>query len=580
MSPTMGKREDVPSILLGEAFTVDNENSYLRYGEIHRAKMRLKELLSSPTETTVDVESASAQPVLSVAATTLFLVGEEVLVDEGESHERTYTILSVQADVSLTMTENLEYTHEVAETVTQAGLNKIRTPDTNPVLFYHRFVKRITGTEYLLLFTKAHIYHWNDTTKTLDLKFTCSSDCDNWKVVTYNGEVVATNNVDKVLHSDMSGNFTPLDTASGIEYSEGVYLTKAEYLISFENFLILGYTTENAQVYPQRIRWSSLGDAGTGKWKVGNAGSLEIGKDDFLIGFGKYLSYLIVFKTESHYKMWLVPTSAVFEVEPLSDSIGCKASGSIINDKYGRLFYLASDYTFREIKEGEISAPIDPTIRTITPTYVHLVKSAYIDKYNHILWSINYSSPTNNKVLVLKDGKWGQFDLAISAFGNYERQTGYAWDTLGYSTWDSWGWDKWDAQEPDIGFKINLAADYNGYTYNLYANEKDDGEDYSGYFVLSTDLMKKKGLSFYKRILDLYLYVRKETAGTLTVEIKRDHEMSWQSVGEISLTGNEDILVKHLASKLRAKHFLVKIGGGNRFRFIGIMFKFVPAGER
>ena len=582
MSPTMGKREDIPSMLLEKAFTVDNENSCLRYGEIHRVKMKLKELLSSPAETTVDADSAQGQKVLNVAATTNFLAGETIVINEGGDREEGGVIDSIQAGISLTLVDNLTYTHTLvqADAVTQAGLNKIRTPDTNPVLCYHRFAKRATGTEYLLLFTKAHIYHWNDTTRTLDLKFTCSADCESWVVVTYNDEVVATNYVDKVLHSDMSGNFTPLDTASGIEYSTGVYLTKAKYLIAFENFLILGYTTEDGEVYPQRIRWSDLGQAGTGNWKTGDAGSLEIGKADFLIGFGKYQGYLIIFKEDSCYKMWLVPTSAVFETEPLSDSIGCKANGSIVNDKFGRLFFLASDFTIREIKGGEISFPIDPTVKTITPAYAHLIKSAFIDEYSQIVWAIPYNSTTNNKLLVLKNSKWEQIDLPISAFGNFKRQTGYTWDTLPYSTWDNWGWEKWNLQEADIGFEIELGADFFGYTYALFANEKDDEADYTGYFVLSTDLQEKRGLSFYKRILDLELYVRKETTGTLTVEIKRDHEANWQSAGEITLTGTQDILVKHLPVDFKAKHFLIKISGGNRFRFIGIMFRSIPAGER
>ncbi len=508
MSPTMGKREDIPSILLEKVFTTDNENSYLRYGEIHRARMRLKELLDG-------------------------------------------------------------------------SLDKVRTPDGFPVLEYHRFVKRSTGTEYLLLFTKAHIYYWNDATKILDLKFTCASNCEEWVVVTYNDEVVATNNVDKVLHSNMSGNFTALDDATnGIEYSPGLYLTKAKYLIVFENFLVLGYTTEDGTVYPQRIRWSDLGQAGAGKWKTGDAGSLEVGKADFLMGFGKYEGYLIIFKEESYYKMWLVPTSMVFNIDPISNEIGCKSNSSIINDKFGRLYFLASDYTIREMKAGEVSFPIDPTIKTITPAYAHLIKSTFIDEYGQIVWAIPYSNPTNNKVLTLKDGKWGQLDLAINAFGNFKRQTGYTWDTLGYSTWDSWAWEKWNLQEADIGFKIDLVSDYFGYTYALHANEKDDVADYSGYFVLSTDLQEKQGLSHYKRILDLDLYVRKETVGTLIVEMKRDHEANWQYAGEISLTGDEDILVKHLPVDFRAKHFLIKISGENRFRFIGMFIWSIRSGER
>ena len=90
---------------------------------------------------------------------------------------------------------------------------------------------------------------------------------------------------------------------------------------------------------------------------------------------------------------------------------------------------------------------------------------------------------------------------------------------------------------------------------------------------LHTDLTDKKGLSFYKRLLDMDLYVRKEDSGTLTIEIKRDNETTWQTVGTIDLSGDEDILIQHLAVDLRAKTFLIKVSGTDHYRFLGILFK-------
>jgi len=580
MSPTMGKREDVPSILLEKVFTTDNENSCIRYGEIHRIKMRLKELLTTSADTEVDVESSPGgdNKVLAVTATTDFAIGGEVLVDEGESHEYTYTIDSIDDGVSLTMTEVLAYTHEIGETVTQAELNKIQTPDGYPVLRYHLFVKRQTGTEYLLLFTKKHIYLW---TGVLEEKFECSAFCESWEVVSYNDKVVATNNVDPVLvWDDIPGDgFIFLDDpVNGIEYETGVYLTAAKHLIIFENYLILGNTTENAEVHSQRIRWNAIGDEV--QWITGTSGSKEVGEADFITGFGICQSYLFIFKKITYYKMWLVPLPLIFNVDLVSNKIGCLSSHSIINDKYGRLFFLASDYTIKEIGYGEISALIDKTIKTITPAYAHLVESTFIDKNGELLWAIPFNSSTNNKVISFKNGKWNEYDLAINSFGDYKRQIAHTWDTLPFDTFDSWGWDKWNVQDPEIGFEIELGADYLGYSYALFDNEKDDEEDYSGFFVLSTDLYNKQGLSFNKRLLDLNIYVRKETKGTLIIEIKRDHESTWQSAGTVGLTGDEEILIKHLPVDYRAKHFLIKISGENRYRFIGIMFSYMVVGER
>lgn len=75
--------------------------------------------------TTVNAESAAEQKVLKVTATTGFVVGEQVLVDEGNDHEATYTIYSIQAGVSLTMVEDLAFTHDATETVAQTGTKDV-----------------------------------------------------------------------------------------------------------------------------------------------------------------------------------------------------------------------------------------------------------------------------------------------------------------------------------------------------------------------------------------------------------------------------------------------------------------------
>jgi hypothetical protein len=76
-------------------------------------------------DTTVDEESAAEQKVLAVTATTDFVTGEQVLVDEGETHEATYTIDTINAGVSLTMVEDLEFTHDATETVVQTGTEDV-----------------------------------------------------------------------------------------------------------------------------------------------------------------------------------------------------------------------------------------------------------------------------------------------------------------------------------------------------------------------------------------------------------------------------------------------------------------------
>jgi hypothetical protein len=86
-------------------------SSYQRRGSVHRYT------LFTTLSTTVDATSAASQKVLNVTATTSFAVGDVVLIDPDASGggTETKTIASIQAGVSLTMTENLTYEHTAAQ---------------------------------------------------------------------------------------------------------------------------------------------------------------------------------------------------------------------------------------------------------------------------------------------------------------------------------------------------------------------------------------------------------------------------------------------------------------------------------
>jgi len=72
--------------------------------------------ITLPTiSTAVDLDSASEQKVLSVASTTGFAKGGHVVIGEGTVRQEVRMIGSVQAGVSLTMWENLEYTHTAVQ---------------------------------------------------------------------------------------------------------------------------------------------------------------------------------------------------------------------------------------------------------------------------------------------------------------------------------------------------------------------------------------------------------------------------------------------------------------------------------
>jgi len=51
---------------------------------------------------------------------------------------------------------------------------------------------------------------------------------------------------------------------------------------------------------------------------------------------------------------------------------------------------------------------------------VKLIKSAFINETEEVVWSIPVESDRNNKLVSFKEGKWLIIDLSIPAFGEFK----------------------------------------------------------------------------------------------------------------------------------------------------------------
>lgn len=610
-APILGEKKDFPSILLEKTVQTDNRNIVRTYGEVHRRKMRKADMLSGADEFLLSTgwttgvcpggcwtgsfvtgwkhqhyniyPLSQSKPAVN---TTEYTITYTVTGRNGGHFDilfggKTYSNLEVSGVIyltsintnNLTIVPSVTFDGTIVISIKKSSELKVKTPDTFPILHYHRFVKRSTAAQYILAFTKAHIYHWNATTQAWDTKFTCSANCTEWDTVNYNDKVIATNNVDKVLVWDTTGSFVALDDpVNGIECSRAysnetsvdvtsaigqkvlsvtattgyvaadkviigrgtvreeeavvntvqagvsltlisnltyahtanakttvdadsaagqkvlnvasttnyaadeyvsinidgdrwevrkidtiqagvsltftvnlsythtavqgdevvgtagtndkveeytsTYLTKAKYVTTFENYLEVGFTYENGVSYPQRIRWNDIGDET--KWRTGDAGSKETEGEDSMMGFKIFAGQLVIFKEKSRSKQWLISTSEVWNWVVLPGDIGCLSNHSIVEDPDGRVYWLASDMTFREMDAGEISHNIDPIVKLIEPSSSHLVQGVFIEETGEVWWSIPYSNALNNKVITYKEGSWGELDLSVPAFGSYK----------------------------------------------------------------------------------------------------------------------------------------------------------------
>ena len=96
------------------------------------------------------------------------------------------------------------------------GGTPVQAPDGHPILLMTNYIKESINTQYFLIFTKEHIYCWNPSTSAFDLKYTLTSDTDDWHIAFFNDQIIATPGNDYVLVWDGTGNFTPLNYQYGI----------------------------------------------------------------------------------------------------------------------------------------------------------------------------------------------------------------------------------------------------------------------------------------------------------------------------------------------------------------------------
>lgn len=351
-------------------------------------------------ETNVDETSASGQKVLKVGATTGYGNGNLVIVNRGGDREEECVVDSVQTGESLTMVDELTYEHTANAKTTvdedSSSLQKILKVASTSGFAVDEFVTINANGDRAETKKIYTIQDGESLTFTVDLFYTHTQ--------AQGDEVVGT-----------------LGQQDDVEEYEIYYLTKAKHLTVFENYLLIGNTYEDGSYHYQRVRWSALGEEAN--WLSGSSGSMEVGQSDKITGFGHYRGFLIIFKESSYFKVWLVGFPYIFNKIRLSKEIGCQCSDSIVNDSKGRLYFYSSEGTFKEISAGTISDDIQTDIvAKIQPDYVELIKSAFINETEEVLWSIPVGSDKNNTLVSFKEGKWLIIDSAVPAFGEFKEE--------------------------------------------------------------------------------------------------------------------------------------------------------------
>ncbi len=573
VSPILGIKQDFPSIALQDSFLPDAlddmKNFIFRDGEIHRAKLRIKEFSQNLPDTVLGYYRFE----LRTETKHLLLFTKRDIARRNSSNDRldyltpqyaTGTSSFVNGDKTVSGAGGADYTNLKAGDFISIGT----TYSTDDTWYEIDSITNSTELELVIAYAEAN----SGAVAYLARVTYAGGDTDFWESITYNNKCISTNGVDVLQVWNASGQFTVLAGSPPI----------GKHLFVYENYVTLANLVVAAAPQPNSYAWCNLGIETD--WIGGDAGSSEL-DDKFPISASKlWQGYWIMFTERSINKIHFIGGDLVFSVRRITVAAGAWAPQSVKVTDVGIFFY-SFDHTFRVFTGSswpKISGAIDKFMRTIHPEHEKNIYAGFSEEYNSVLFSLpNTSSTGNNNKVATYDLKaagaldrWSFLDVAVAAFGDYEVEDDSTWDTLEFDTWNNWGWDKWDTRSGFVQAPHLVGSDYSGYTFQMFGDELDDGAAYTGEFVISTDLSRnKQTLARFKRVTRMIAIFRNEGSGTITVSAKRDYGPSFEEISNtLSLNGSEEFLFIDINTDLSFKNLLLKFSGTNKFRFIGIMF--------
>ena len=597
-SPTMGMQEAMPSITISEAFTHDNENVVMRYGEIHRCKMRSDQFQDASNDS---IRTPDTNPVLR------YHYFEKA---DGTDYLLAFTTDHIYHWDSVNLEWDLKFTCAVPPAVAVTAWSVVTY---NDVCYATNNVDKIqywNGTNATFRNLEAINYSPGATITTAASKTVTGTVAVDWDangvdagdIIYFSGddEAYVIDAVDVggdaavcTITETYDGTTGAGQTAwviddNGIDIGAS-YLTKAKFLATFEGYLMAWNVTAGGSTYPLTGYWCDTQDADT--WDSGNAGDLALPGPDPIVGAGQIAEFLLLFSGRSIDQIWATDSSLIFNARRLRNRMGSYSPDSIVNGPNGELFFMDNRKNLRVIRSVMsdmqiVSRPVDPTIRNITDSLVSDVRGWWVDTLEQIWWALPHGTDAtaNSKVLCLDvNGAWTKRDMAVSAFGEYIVGTTYTIDSIPFDSIDEIGWETIDSVEANADYRLDICSDFSGYHFNSHNSDEDAGTAFTGYAVIGSDLMGSKGVGadLYKRLAFVSPIFRNEGAGTATIALKRDFESSWSTIGTVDLAGDTAIIWDKInASGYRARYFQVKISATNPFRFIGMIFYYTVEGLR
>ena len=199
---------------------------------------------------------------------------------------------------------------------------------------------------------------------------------------------------------------------------------------SFNNYLILGNTTEDGVTYGSRIRWSGIADLNS--WPANNYIDIEPDDGDSIVAIKRYQNTVYVFKKRSIHEVLITGGSGAeaFIVRPITRGMGAYAKNSVKAIDARGIVFLGPDgvYLFDGSNFDFISDSIQTKINGLNRSrYQYSVGAVYTTKHQYWL-AVSHGTESTNQTLLVWDyiqEAWTVYDgITANAMASVEDSNG------------------------------------------------------------------------------------------------------------------------------------------------------------
>ena len=361
-----------------------------------------------------------------------------------------------------------------ARTWEQSGINAENTVcfDTKYAYLYNGVTKifESTGAIATATFTGAdYQFFWT---------------CSFFKVGSFNLFWV-TNNVDPIQYYTGAAWVTPtLNTSQAGGGS--VPIDRALIIIPYKGRLIVMNTQEGGVTYPQRVRWSQIGNPTTADaWfgdQVGKGGYVDLPTAEQIISTEFIKDVLLIKCERSSWKLTYLGNPVYpFLPEKINTELGAESSFSVV--PFDRGVFTVGNYGITSddsVNVSRIDQKIPQLVFNINNDKEGVNRVYGIRDYNNqvVYWTYPNSAQNPqypNKLLLYNyvNQTWAIWNDYFTCFGYLQFNNDQTWATLPYSTWSEWE-DPWNSGKQQALFPNVIGGNNQGFILGLQSKADND----------------------------------------------------------------------------------------------------------